>query len=70
MFCVRALEQALNVGWLCLGIVAFIIGILYSVQTWRFPDKEFSHRQRRGAQADSTFIVALGIVITALGLYL
>jgi phosphoglycerol transferase MdoB-like AlkP superfamily enzyme len=63
-------NKPLNVIWLWLGIVALIIGILYSVQTWRFPDKDLSRRQIRGAQGDSTFIVVLGAVFIALGFYL
>jgi hypothetical protein len=60
----------LDLGWLCLGIVIFIIGTLYSVQTWRFPEKELPHRRVRMAQGDSSFMIALGIVFIALGLYL
>jgi uncharacterized membrane protein len=53
-----------------LGIVVFIIGILYNVRTWRFPYKKFSHKQIRTAQGDSLFMVVLGIVIISVGLYL
>ncbi len=63
------MNKPLNVSWLGLGIVVFIIAILYSVQTWWFPDKELSHKQIRMAQGDSFFMVVLGIVFIALGLY-
>jgi len=59
----------LNVIWLWFGIVAFIIGILYSVQTWRFPDKKYTHKQVLGTRGDSTFMVVLGIVFTAFGVF-
>ncbi len=34
----------MDLNWFYLGIVIFIIGILYSVQTWKFPEKELTHR--------------------------
>jgi hypothetical protein len=61
---------ALDLSWLGLGVVIFIIGILYSVQTWRFPEKELTHNQARRAKGDSSFMLVLGIVFIALGLYL
>src|SRR5712692_2255479 len=66
----QAREQALYVSLLGLGIVVFVIGILYSVQTWRFPRKKLSHKRTRMAQGDSLFMVVLGIAIISVGLYL
>jgi hypothetical protein len=70
IFDIRHVKQALDVSLLGLGIVVFVIGILYSVQTWRFPDKKLSHKRTRMAQGDSLFMVVLGIAIISVGLYL
>ena len=69
MLYVRPVSKALDVIWLCLGIVVFSIGILYSVQSWRFPEKDLSRKQIRLTQGDSSFMVVLGIVFIAIGLY-
>jgi uncharacterized membrane protein len=56
----------LDVNFLYLGLALIIIGIVYNLQTWRFPDKDYTPKQQRTAKGDSIFMVSLGIVLIAL----
>jgi prepilin signal peptidase PulO-like enzyme (type II secretory pathway) len=53
-----------------LGIAAVIIGIIYNVQTWRFPEKESTRKQRKMARGDSIFLLVLGFAMIGIGFFL